>query len=212
MLKRGALLVALAAWLLPVWAQSAAPELVKPAASPAAAKAPTTATPASKVKLEGLPNLGKVHERLYRGGQPEKEGFDELKKLGVQIVVNFREGHEQDTDGEKARVEAMGMRYVDIPWRGFDDPSNAQVAEFLRLVNDNPDKSIFYHCRRGAERTGVMTAAYRMAFQRWTPEQALAEMEEFKFRGFWFRHLKRYVRSFPEQLQSDPQLRAAVTQ
>jgi protein tyrosine phosphatase (PTP) superfamily phosphohydrolase (DUF442 family) len=205
MRKRLILLLALALGGASAWAQAVAPAKER-SATTASPSVPVTAAPAAKVKLAGLPNLGKVGDRLYRGGQPEKEGYEELKKLGVQVVVNFRQSSEQDNDAEQARVEGLGMRYVEIPWRGLDDPSNAQIAEFLRLLKDNPDKTIFYHCRRGAERTGVMTAAYRMAFQRWTPEQALAEMEEFKFRGFWFRHLKRYVRSFPEQLQSDPHL------
>ncbi len=209
MLRRFLLGLALACCAMCGWSQAQAPAQAKAAPG---GSTPAAATPAAKVKLGGLPNLGKVHDRLYRGGQPEKEGFEELKKLGVQIVVNFRESSEQDNEREKARVEALGMRYVDIPWRGFDDPDNAQVAQFLQLVSENRGQTIFYHCRRGAERTGVMTAAYRMAFERWSPEQALAEMEEFKFRGFWFRHLKRYVRTFPEQLRSDAHLRAVAAQ
>jgi protein tyrosine phosphatase (PTP) superfamily phosphohydrolase (DUF442 family) len=168
------------------------------------------AAPAEKLKKPGLPNLGCIHEMLYRGGQPEKEGYTQLKQLGVDIVVNLREGHEGHKE-EKAALESLGIRYVAIPWAGLDYPKNKDVATFLRLLRDNPDKRIFVHCRRGAERTGVMVAAYRMAFQGWTPEQALEEMEQFKFSGFWFRHLKRYVRSFPEQLKTDPDLKALVT-
>lgn len=96
------------------------------------------------------------------------------------------------------------MQFVSLPWTGYESPDHAQVAEFLQLIRDNPDKQIFVHCRRGAERTGVMVAAYRISVEGWTPEQALAEMEEFKFRGFWFRHLRRYVRRFPEHWEREP--------
>lgn len=163
------------------------------------------AKPAIKVEAPGLPNLGRVTVNLYRGGQPEKEGYAELKKLGIEVVVNFRETDQAHKD-ERSNLEALGMKYVEIPWRGFDNPDNKQVAQFLQLLRDSSGKKVFFHCRRGAERTGVMGAAYRIAFERWTPEQALTEMEQFKFRGFWFRHLKKYVRSFPEQLESDPSL------
>jgi len=146
-----------------------------------------------------------VAPNLYRGAQPRDAGFAELKKLGVAIVVNFRETDKGENE-EKNRVEALGMKYVEIPWSSFSKPDNKQVAQFLQLVKDNPKQKVFFHCRRGAERTGVMGAAYRMAFEKWTPEQALEEMEEFHFRGFFFGHLKKYVRTFPQQLESDPLL------
>ncbi len=169
----------------------------------------TAGVSAEKLKRPGIPNLGRVSETLYRGGQPEDEGFESLKDLGVQIVVNFRETEKAEKE-ERRRVEALGMKYVEIPWSGFDHPDNGQVAEFLDVLKQNPKKKVFVHCRRGAERTGVMVAAYRMVFDGWTPEQALNEMEEFKFRGLFFRHLKKYIRTFPEEIQNDPRLQAVV--
>jgi hypothetical protein len=38
-----------------------------------------------------------------------------------------------------------------------------------------------------------------MTTQGWTPTQALAEMDAYGFRRFWFHHLKEYVRRFPER-------------
>jgi protein tyrosine phosphatase (PTP) superfamily phosphohydrolase (DUF442 family) len=174
--------------------------LAQGAASAAAGVA--VAKPAAKIKNGAIPNLGQMAPNLYRGGQPEEAGFAELKKLGIEIVVNFRETEKAEKE-ERARVEALGIRYVEIPWSGFDDPAHKDVAQFLQVLKENPGKKVFFHCRRGAERTGVMGATYRMAFEGWTAEQALHEMEQFKFRGFWFRHLKRYVRSFPEQFKTD---------
>lgn len=171
-------------------------------AAPVPQQSPAAAAPAEKLEVEGLPNLGKVNERLYRGGQPKDQGYAKLKELGVEIVVNLR-NEDDKIDGERGQVEALGMRYVSIPWSGFRNPDNRQVAEFLSLLRAHPEKKVFVHCRRGAERTGVMLAAYRITEQDWTPEQALGEMEKFKFRGFWFRHLKNYVRKFEEHFASD---------
>jgi len=197
--------------LLPWGVAALCPPWLSAAGAGVHASAPAQSTGVSAEKLDrpGIPNLGKVSETLYRGGQPEEEGFEELKKLGLQIVVNLRETEKAAKD-ERQRVEALKMKYVEIPWSGFDHPDSGQVAQFLDLLKQNPTKKVFVHCRRGAERTGVMVAAYRMAFERWTPEQALHEMEEFKFRGLIFRHLKKYVRMFPEEMQSDPRLQAVV--
>ena len=147
-----------------------------------------------------------VSDQLYRGAQPKDDSFAELKKLGIDIVVNLR--HETDEiSRERNLVEAQGMRYVSIAWRGKENPKTEQVAQFLGLLRENPDRKVFVHCERGAERTGVMVACYRLSSEHWTPEQALDEMETFSFRGLWFGHLKRFVREFPTLLLRDPFLR-----
>jgi tyrosine-protein phosphatase SIW14 len=182
-------------------------EATAPAPSAASPRARTIQSPApagtAHVGLHGLPNFGIVSPQLYRGGQPKDTGFAELKRLGVDIVVNLR--HETgQVARERAPVNAHGMRYVSIPWHGRDTPSAEQVAQFLKLLHDNADRRVFVHCRRGAERTGVFVASYRIAREHWTPEQALAEMERFRFRGLGHGHLKRFVRAFPTLLLRDP--------
>lgn len=167
------------------------------------------AVPAQRVQMPGLPHFGKISPQLYRGAQPKDQGFAELKKMGVDIVVNLRDGKD-DISRERVKVEAQGMQYVSIPWSGFDSPNNQQIAQFLELLRAHPDKKVFVHCQRGAERTGVMVACYRISAEKWTSQQALDEMEEFRFRGFWFRNLKKYVKEFPSLLSSDPYLRKAA--
>ena len=183
-------------------AQSPKPVPVAPDSGSASASAPAFA---QRVKLPGLPNFARISQHLLRGGQPNAVGFGELKKLGVQMVVNL--GHEgAEIERERALVQAQGMEYVSIPWRGSNNPDAGQIAEFLELLRANPEKQVFVHCQRGAERTGVMVACYRMSVSNWTAEQSLTEMEQFGFRGLWFRHLKKFVREFPSLLQSDPLL------
>jgi tyrosine-protein phosphatase SIW14 len=197
---RAAMLLTLAVWapaLAQMPPQSAQPERVQTAAT-------TGRSP--RVKLPGLPHLGTVSSQLYRGAQPANGGFAELKKLGIDIVVNLR--HETDEIArERALVEGQNMQYVSIPWRGKQDPKTEQVAQFLRLLRANPDKKVFLHCERGAERTGVMVACYRISSEHWTAEQALTEMEAFRFRGLRFGHLKDFVRAFPTLLLADPFLK-----
>ncbi len=171
------------------------------AASPQQKPAPPAF--AEKRNVEGLPNLGQVSTTLYRGGQPKKEGYPKLKEMGVEIVVNLRDDKD-DIAEERQTVEQHGMRFVSIPWNARRGPNDPQVAEFLELLRANPERKIFVHCKAGKERTGVMIAAYRIAVQGWTAPQALDEMEFFGIRGFWFAHLKNYIRHFPERLRSDP--------
>lgn len=150
-----------------------------------------TATSAWAQPMErlGLPNLHKVSDDLYRGAQPTAEGIAELKTLGVKTVINLRDG---DTD--RGVLEGSGLAYELIPmtaWRPHDD----DVVQFLRVATDESRLPAFVHCRRGADRTGMMVAIYRIAVQGWEKEQAIAEMTQggFRFNSGW-QNLVQYVR------------------
>jgi protein tyrosine phosphatase (PTP) superfamily phosphohydrolase (DUF442 family) len=157
----------------------------------------------------GVSNFGEVTGGLYRGGQPSAAGFAALKKLGIGIVVNFR-NERRETSAEEREVRLLGMKYVGIPWSGRATPSDAQVVEFLDLVRNNPDAKIFVHCRRGADRTGTMIAAYRIVVQHEPVPEAVSEMHRFHYAHFWLPQLQRYVISLPSVLREDPLFSAYV--
>lgn len=157
----------------------------------------------------GVPNFGHVTDGLYRGAQPSLTGFSALQHLGVGIVVNFR-NDVRETTIEEREVEALGMKYVGIPWNGKDNPSDAQVVQFLDLVRNNPNTKIFVHCQRGADRTGTMVAAYRIAVQHESVAAAVHEMHSFHYAHFWLPQLQRYVVSLPRLLDNDPLFTAYV--
>jgi tyrosine-protein phosphatase SIW14 len=153
-------------------------------------------------ELRSLPNFGRVTDTLYRGGQPASDGFSALQAMGIGIVVNFRDEREEMAT-EKRQVESLGIKYIGIPWSGRDEPSNIQVVQFLDLIRANPKAKIFVHCKRGADRTGVMVAAYRIAIEHEPVAQAVSEMHQFHYAGFWLPQLKLYVESLPGLLQKD---------
>lgn len=160
-----------------------------------------------KISLDGVSNFGRVNSRLYRGAQPTPVGYAELKRLGIDIIVKLNVGHEGFT-AEKDQVESLGMRFVSFPWDAQHEPTHEQVVAFLTLLRDNPDKTIFVHCYRGADRTGVMVALYRITFDHWTTDQAIEEMEAFRYRYLFLPHLQHFVEAYPAELSSDPALQA----
>ncbi|MGB8784010.1 MAG: dual specificity protein phosphatase family protein [Terriglobales bacterium] len=158
-------------------------------------------------EISGLPNFGRVTDTLYRGAQPASAGFSALQAMGVGIVVNFRD-ERGEMANEKREVEALGIKYMGIPWNGRDEPSTAQVVEFLDLVRANPTVKVFVHCQRGADRTGVMIAAYRIAVEHRTVARALSEMHQFHYDWFFLPQLERYVKSLPGLLRNDTRFSA----
>jgi tyrosine-protein phosphatase SIW14 len=152
----------------------------------------------------GLPNFGRVTENLYRGGQPTSDGFKSLHTMGVGIVVDLRE-KPTEVASEKRQVESLGMKSIGIPWSASHEPSSPQIVEFLDLVRANPGTKIFVHCRRGADRTGVMIAAYRIAVEHKPAAEAVSEMRQYHYDWFFRPQLKRYIESLPGLIQNDPQ-------
>ena len=96
------------------------------------------------------------------------------------------------------------MRFINIPVLGWSPPGNAQVAEFLKVLQQDPAQKTFVHCYYGEDRTGVMVAAYRIAQQNWTADQAITEMDSFGFHYYLYRAMKSYVRRFPSTYGEDP--------
>jgi hypothetical protein len=50
----------------------------------------------------------------------------------------------------------------------------------------------------------VMVAAYRIAQQNWTADQAIAEMYSFGFHYHLYPGMKSFVREFPASFAADP--------
>jgi len=166
---------------------------------------------ARRLTIVGVPNAGEVTPKLYRGAQPNEQGFEALSKLGVNIVVDLR-GSRQ---GEREQVNKLGMQYVAIPWH-CPFPRDDAFARFLKLLRQNPGRKVFVHCRLGDDRAGMTIAAYRMAEQGWSAQEAMTEMEAY---GFSLSHhficpsLSSYEASFPRRFSSSPafrELRAAT--
>lgn len=69
------------------------------------------------------------------------------------------------------------------PWH----PEDKEAVRFLKTVTDKSKTPVFVHCQRGADRTGVMCAIYRIVVQDWSKQQAIEEMTKggFGFHTAW---------------------------
>ena len=130
-------------------------------------------------------NFGRVDDHYYRGAQPEGRDYADLAALGVKTVINLTSDDAQPE--EPSLTGQAGMSYVHIPMTMHRPPTQGQLAQFFRIVNDPAQQPVFVHCVGGRHRTGVMTAAYRISTDGWTADQAFKEMKQYKF-GFDFLH------------------------
>jgi protein tyrosine phosphatase (PTP) superfamily phosphohydrolase (DUF442 family) len=158
---------------------------------------------ARKITVVGVGNFGEVTPHLFRGGQPKGTGYEHLKAMGIDIVVD---GRLSGKEAERRKATKAGMQFVSMPWHCLF-PKDHVFAQFLKLLRNNPDKKVFVHCRYGDDRTGMMIAAYRMAVEGWTPEEARDEMEKFGFHRMVCPSLVPYEKKFPSILKKSATFR-----
>jgi protein tyrosine/serine phosphatase len=144
-------------------------------------------------------NFGQMDERFYRGAQPLPDDYQALKDLGVKTVIDLRN---DPTDYEKAAVETLGMRYVNISMSGWKSPKDRQIEEFLKLANDPETGVFFVHCKAGIHRTGVAGAVWRFTKYNWGYDQAYKEVKNYNFSsGLVHGALKSFVKDYAEEME-----------
>lgn len=148
-----------------------------------------------------IPNFHKVSDKLYRGAQPLSGAAGKLAELGVKTIINLR-GEVDVTRVEQKEAEAAGLRYFSVEMPGLSAPSDDQVARVMAIINNPENQPVFIHCKRGADRTGTITAIYRISNEGWTAERAIAEARlrgmswaEFGMRSYIADYYKLQVRS-----------------
>ncbi len=123
---------------------------------------------ASPVPSERIRNFYRLDDRVYRSEQPDKKGFEELKAIGIKSVLSLREFHSDD-DGKDSGLSLYHVRME------AGDITIEQTIEALRIIR-NAEGPILIHCWHGSDRTGLVSALYRIVFQGWPREDAIDEL------------------------------------
>ena len=145
----------------------------------------------------GIHNFFQVDGHVYRGAQPSESGFEYLAKIGVKTVLDLRESGDRASK-EEQMVTALGLKYVNVAMSGLSPPTEAEISKILALLEDASSGAVFVHCMRGADRTGVVIAAYRIDHDHWNNDQALAEAKSDGMSFFQYPR-KDYIRNFHPQ-------------
>ncbi len=150
--------------------------------------------PSEEARHKELPNFGRVNERLYRGGQPQKGGIQKLASLGVNTIINLRDD-DQRALAEEKEATSQGLRYFNIPFKTLGRPSDVQIDRVLSLIDATEHGIVFVHCHKGQDRTGTVIAVYRISHDGWTGQKATEEANRFGMK-FWQRGMKDYISDY----------------
>lgn len=148
------------------------------AAIVAAAALVTTPARAQKDPLEnhpGIRNYHRIEETIAAAGQPEDSAWADIKKAGFATVINLRTEEEGSLE-ERAKVEAQGLKYVNIPI-GSDGFSPDKVAEFAEIIAKADESPVLVHCA-SSNRVGAMWYIHQVLNKGVDESTALAEGKE----------------------------------
>lgn len=132
---------------------------------------------ATRPLVNGIPNFAEISPGLYRGGQPNDQGWQFLRSLGVTNIVKLnREMADQPAEG-------MNVYFIPLPpatiWEVFQQPSSNEV---WRAVQAMTRGGTFVHCEHGRDRAGPVVGCYRMWIDGWSKNAAACEMSAMGYR------------------------------
>ncbi len=151
----------------------------------------------SEVLALSIPNFHQVDKWLYRGGILKTEqDILELKKIGIKTVVNLEWdrifAESSGIKKEKEWCQKAGIKFIHIPLFPTKAPRKNDVEKILTLIEAS-DKPIYIHCRHGVDRTGFITAMYRINHDKWSLDHAYNEMLNLGFHNHRFFYWKKWL-------------------
>lgn len=148
--------------------------LVAPFCGLALADDSSTATPRPSEWAQPIDphyNLYEITPTLYRSRQPDAAAQPLLKKLGVVTVVDFI----KESDSKWLSDPAVAQVQIPLQTVHIDD---ADMIQSLRAIQAAQEKGpVLIHCKHGQDRTGLVSAMYRIVVQGWSKQAALDEMQ-----------------------------------
>jgi len=147
-----------------------------------------------------LPFFHRVDENYVRGSQPLRGGVGTLARLGVRTLVDLRSAYDH-TNNVKTAAEAAGLEYEWAPMSVWNPPTDEEANHFLSLVTDTTRGPFFVFCGDGLNRTGEMTAIYRVAHSKWSVEKALDEADQLGFNPYYYT-LRNYVWDYARRFRA----------
>ncbi len=126
-----------------------------------------------------------VAGRVYRGAQPNASYVETLaKNYGVRTIINLRgcglpnEWYAMETRA----VQHLGIDQEDICFSALRLPSSLELRRLVEVL-EQAAYPVFFHCRRGADRTG-MASVIALLLQ---PDVTLSDAR--KQLGLWYGHV-----------------------
>jgi protein tyrosine/serine phosphatase len=116
-------------------------------------------------------NLYRVTPTFYRSAQFKKTEVAELEKLGIRTSVDLRKFH-----ADTSELKGSSIKQVRLGTNTWSIGDKTVIAALVAIRLAEATGPVVLHCEHGADRTGLVTAMYRIVYQGWTKDAALDEL------------------------------------
>jgi tyrosine-protein phosphatase SIW14 len=144
---------------------------------------------AQPIETTSLKNFYKLDDHVYRSAQPDEKGFEYLKTMGIRNILNLRDYHNDDSG-----TKTPGMNLFRVPMDA-GTIKTVDVVAALRFIK-RAEGPVLIHCWHGSDRTGTISAFYRIAFLNWPKEDAINELVQ---GGFGYHSIYKNIPDFIRQ-------------
>ena len=128
-------------------------------------------------QLSDIYNFLSVSDNLGTSGQPTSAQFSAVKDAGYDVVINLATGTTpRDLPNEATVLAELGLDYIHIPvvW---DDPTDADLAQFFEAMDNTQGRKRFVHCIANM-RVSAFVLPYRVLRQKMSLDEAQGSMNQ----------------------------------
>lgn len=118
-----------------------------------------------------LSNNDEGQALVVRGMAPNQTQVSELKDLGIEKVIIFKNETKGEVQAEKKALVAAGFQekniyHIPFLWKDLTDFQNdcKLTVRALKIIasSEQQGKPVFFHCTMGEDRTGYLAGLYKL--------------------------------------------------
>lgn len=127
-------------------------------------------------------NLYEVDDGFYRSEQPAKDDLEQIRALGIKTIISLRGFH-----SDEHIITDPDITLIRIPIHTWNISDKDVIAALDAIQQARLQGPVLLHCQHGADRTGLISAMYRIIYQSWSKEDALDELQNggYGFHSIW---------------------------
>lgn len=154
------------------------------------------------VKNVTIKRFIKYDDNFYRGSKPSESQYKELADLGIKTVIDLRLNSKKKNEEIESLLNKYNIKFVSIPLHPSIPPTKKQTETFFSIINNPKMAPVYVHCTHGQDRTGIMSALYRVEKCNWNYDQAYKEMVDVGYHPNLYKKQKIFLKQYTEEKKS----------
>lgn len=136
------------------------------------------------IPLDEKTNFYNLDNKLFRSEQLFRADYPLLEKHNIKTIINLRFF---DRDDDKKAFGKTHLTLINTPLMSWHITPKEVANVLWQIEQAQRNGAVLVHCYHGADRTGLISAVYRIIYQGWNIKEAKREMTEgpYGFHSIW---------------------------